>query len=58
MNYNFYANSPDKMEVLDFIFYHTDLRVYDHASPYDQEVTGIWGQACMQKDPRSIERSR
>ena len=29
MNYNFFATSPDKIRVLDFIFTQTDLQVFD-----------------------------
>ena len=38
MNYNFYANKEDKIEILDFIFNSTDLKVYDLNSPYNKEI--------------------
>lgn len=38
MNYNFFADKQDKLEILDFIFKDTDLHVYDLGSPYGQEI--------------------
>lgn len=38
MNYNYYADKKDKINVLDFIFGETDLRIYDLGSPYGQEI--------------------
>lgn len=38
MNYDFFANKADKLEILDFIFKETDLQVYDLDSPYGQEI--------------------
>ena len=38
MNYNFFATSPDKIRVLDFIFTQTDLQVFDLYSEPGQEV--------------------
>jgi len=38
MNYNFFADKADKLEILEFIFKETDLRVYDLGSPYGQEI--------------------
>lgn len=38
MNYNFYANKTDKLDVLDFIFNNTDLHIYDKDSSYGQEI--------------------
>jgi hypothetical protein len=38
MNYNFYADKVDKIEILGFIFEHTDLRIYDLASLYGQDI--------------------
>jgi hypothetical protein len=38
MNYNFFADKADKLEVLDFIFKDTDLQVYDLGSPFGQEI--------------------
>jgi hypothetical protein len=38
MTYNFFANKTDKLEILDFIFNETDLRIYDLSSTYGQEV--------------------
>jgi hypothetical protein len=38
MNYNFFADKGDKLEILDFIFKETDLLVYDLGSPYGQEI--------------------
>jgi hypothetical protein len=39
MNYDFFANKGDKISVLDFIFNTTELQVFDHYSPYGQEVS-------------------
>ena len=39
MTYDFFANKSDKINVLDFIFKETDLRIFDLASPYGQEVS-------------------
>ena len=38
MNYNFFASKTDKLEILDFIFNHTDLQIYDLSSSCDQEI--------------------
>lgn len=38
MNYNFYAGKKDKLEILEFIFEETDLKVYDLDSPYGKEI--------------------
>lgn len=38
MNYNFFADKADKLEILEFIFKDTDLHVYDLGSPYGQEI--------------------
>ena len=38
MNYDFFANKADKLEILDFIFKETDLLVYDLGSQYGQEI--------------------
>ncbi len=38
MTYNFFADKADKLEILEFIFKETDLRVYDLSSPYGQEI--------------------
>ena len=38
MNYDFFADKADKLEILDFIFKDTDLHVYDLGSPYGQEI--------------------
>jgi hypothetical protein len=38
MNYNFFANRTDKLELLDFIFSETDLEIYDHSSRFGQEI--------------------
>lgn len=38
MNYGFYADKADKLEILEFIFKETDLNVYDFSSPYGQEI--------------------
>jgi hypothetical protein len=38
MNYDFFADKADKLEILDFIFNDTDLHVYDLGSPYGQEI--------------------
>lgn len=39
MHYNFFAGKRDKLTILDFIFTQTDLQVYDHYSPYGQEIS-------------------
>jgi len=38
MTYDFYADEPDKIKVLDFIFQETDLQVFDLAAPPGQMV--------------------
>ena len=38
MTYNFFANKEDKIDILEFIFKETDLRVYDSSSHYGQEI--------------------
>ncbi len=38
MNYDFFANKADKLEILDFIFKNTDLQVYDLGSLHGQEI--------------------
>jgi hypothetical protein len=38
MTYDFFANKEDKIDVLEFIFKETDLRVYDLSSHYGQEI--------------------
>ena len=38
MNYNFFADKSDKLEILDFIFKATDLHVYDKDSSYGQVI--------------------
>ena len=38
MNYNFYADKSDKIEILEYLFRETDLQVYDSYSLYGQEV--------------------
>lgn len=38
MNYDFYASAEDKIDVLNFIFNETDLRIFDSASLFDEEV--------------------
>ena len=39
MTYDFFANKSDKINLLDFIFRETDLKIYDLASPYGQEIS-------------------
>jgi hypothetical protein len=39
MNYDFFADKSDKINLLDFIFKETDLKVFDHASLAGQEIT-------------------
>jgi hypothetical protein len=39
MTYDFFANKSDKIKLLDFIFEETDLKVFDLASPYGQEIS-------------------
>lgn len=38
MNYDFFANSTDKIQLLEFIFAETDLQVFDLASEFSQEI--------------------
>ena len=38
MTYDFFASKSDKINLLDFIFKETDLKVFDLASPYGQEI--------------------
>jgi len=38
MNYDFFASKQDKISVLEFIFNATDLQIFDHYSPYGQEI--------------------
>lgn len=38
MNYNFFADKTDKLEILEFIFNETALLVYDLDSKYGQEI--------------------
>ena len=38
MNYDFFAEKADKLEILDFIFKETDLQVYDLGSAYGQQI--------------------
>ncbi len=39
MTYDFFANKTDKINLLDFIFKETDLKVFDLASPFEQEIS-------------------
>lgn len=39
MTYDFFATKSDKINLLDFIFKETDLKLFDLASPYGQEVS-------------------
>lgn len=38
MNYNFYAGENDKLEIIEFIFNETDLKIYDFYSPYGEKI--------------------
>lgn len=38
MNYNFFADKADKLQILEYIFSETDLQVYDSYSSYGQEI--------------------
>ena len=38
MTYDFFADENDKVDILDFIFKNTDLRIFDHYSPYGKEI--------------------
>lgn len=38
MNYDFFADKTDKLEIIKFIFHKTDLQIYDMSSPYGQEI--------------------
>ncbi len=48
MNYNFFADKNDKLQILDFIFNETDLKIYDLGSPFGQEI-------CEYKNVEEIE---
>ena len=39
MTYDFFADKSDKINLLDFIIAETDLKIYDLASPYGQEIS-------------------
>jgi hypothetical protein len=39
MNYNFFADKSDKLEILEFIFRETDLHIYDLSSKYGEEIS-------------------
>jgi hypothetical protein len=39
MTYDFFADRNDKLQILEFIFNETDLRVYDSASAYGKEIS-------------------
>ena len=39
MTYDFFANKIDKIVFLNFIFKETNLRIFDHYSPYSQEIS-------------------
>lgn len=39
MTYSFFATKSDKINLLDFIFNETDLKIFDLASPYGQEIS-------------------
>ena len=39
MTYDFFAGETDKIEVLNFIFAETDLRIFDLSSPYGQKIS-------------------
>ena len=39
MTYDFFATKSDKINLLDFIFRETDLKIYDLASSYGQEIS-------------------
>lgn len=47
MNYNFFADEIDKIQILEYIFSETDLEIYDCYSIYDQEV-------CKYNNPQEI----
>ena len=38
MNYDFFADKSDKLQILEYIFSDTDLKVYDSYSAYGQEL--------------------
>ncbi len=38
MAYDFFASVDDKINLLDFIFNETDLKVFDHYSPYGEKI--------------------
>jgi hypothetical protein len=38
MTYTFFADKSDKLEVLNFIFKDSDLKIYDSYSDYEQEI--------------------
>lgn len=39
MTYDFFATKSDKINLLDFLFKETDLKIYDLASTYGQEIS-------------------
>lgn len=39
MNYDFFADSTDKIQLLDFVFSETDLQVFDLYSDFDRKVS-------------------
>ncbi len=39
MTYDFFATKSDKINLLDFLFKETDLRIFDLASLYGQEIS-------------------
>jgi len=38
MSYNFFADKEDKLQIIDFIFRETDLRIFDHSSPSGEDI--------------------
>ncbi len=38
MNYNFFADKSDKIEILEYIFRETDLQLFDHSSSFGNKI--------------------
>jgi hypothetical protein len=39
MTYNFFADKIDKIEILEYIFKETDLKIFDHSSDFDEPIS-------------------
>ena len=38
MNYQYFADKPDKIDILNYIFSETDLQVFELGSPFGKEI--------------------